>query len=859
MSNLPPLHACTTSRATNSSTSPSTLNSYTHTHIPVNTPHTMDLDDSFTRDLEHSYDGPADSSALDLDIDLDIDLNPPTDTKHDDGDADKDGAARGFVSSVADQEAREAALHAELEAVQRVNRLILAVNKSLQDAMANMGTVNAAVDNANILLDKYTQILSQSTHTSRILLNNHWQGSTADIAAIEHEAAAATAAAAAAAERRRREEADAAAAREREARARDALNTTQSTGSSTRGVGRGRGAGRRTPGVGGGAPRSVSAGGVHGKTNTGAGTGTTSGGGSTGGRGVLRGSGLARTTTSSSTSGIASTRGNGGPPPDNDPPAVLLPRNPKLPLQTPPPPLRAPLQKRHINTMIRAANTLQRMLPHLPSRAIHNLTLVPVDQPLRTPEQPIITRHQRPHRRLNTVIAELEPRLDLDGRAGDEEVRRLGKVVEAVGGKQALAQLAHVHQYILQRRRVRHHHRLVVVVVVIAVVRCSRRRSVGGGIWTVGGEGEGGEMLVESGDGREGADVAQISRLYRREERLLRLRIRKAEMVGEGRYRVSPLDARPYSSGFEVPLLQSFVDRLMPAWLIEDEDVGVCACRLNIAPPAHLLQLQYIPPSVRVLMEVTVVAQQQRLQQRTEKVTMAGDKYSIILPTYNERNNLPIIVWLLEKTFREAKIDWEIIIVDDGSPDGTQEVAKELIETYGSNVVLKPRAGKLGLGTAYVHGLQFVTGNYVVIMDADFSHHPKFIPQMIEVQKSKNYDIVTGTRYAGDGGVYGWDFKRKLVSRGANLFASVVLRPNVSDLTGSFRLYKKSVLENVIKSTESKGYTFQMEMMVRARAMGYSVAEVPISFVDRLYGESKLGGDEIVEYAKGVLNLWLKV
>ncbi|KAK6538744.1 dolichol-P-mannose synthesis [Orbilia ellipsospora] len=238
---------------------------------------------------------------------------------------------------------------------------------------------------------------------------------------------------------------------------------------------------------------------------------------------------------------------------------------------------------------------------------------------------------------------------------------------------------------------------------------------------------------------------------------------------------------------------------------------------------------------------------------------MAGDKYSIILPTYNEKSNLPVIVWLLEKTFKEAKLDWEIIIVDDASPDGTQDVAKQLIDAYGSNVVLKPRAGKLGLGTAYVHGLQFVTGNFVIIMDADFSHHPKFIPKMIETQKTKNYDIVTGTRYAGDGGVYGWDFRRKLVSRGANLFASVVLRPNVSDLTGSFRLYKKSVLENVIKSTESKGYTFQMEMMVRARAMGYSVAEVPISFVDRIYGDSKLGGDEIVEYAKGVLNLWLKV
>jgi dolichol-phosphate mannosyltransferase len=204
-------------------------------------------------------------------------------------------------------------------------------------------------------------------------------------------------------------------------------------------------------------------------------------------------------------------------------------------------------------------------------------------------------------------------------------------------------------------------------------------------------------------------------------------------------------------------------------------------------------------------------------------------------------------------------MDWEIIIVDDGSPDGTQDVAKQLIKAYGSRIVLKTRSGKLGLGTAYVHGLEFATGNFVIIMDADFSHHPKFIPIMADIQRKGDYDIVTGTRYAGNGGVYGWDLKRKFVSRGANLFADTLLRPGVSDLTGSFRLYKKPVLEKVIKSTESKGYTFQMEMMVRAKAMGFTVAECPISFVDRVYGESKLGGDEIVEYARGVINLFLKV
>jgi dolichol-phosphate mannosyltransferase len=238
----------------------------------------------------------------------------------------------------------------------------------------------------------------------------------------------------------------------------------------------------------------------------------------------------------------------------------------------------------------------------------------------------------------------------------------------------------------------------------------------------------------------------------------------------------------------------------------------------------------------------------------------AKNKYSVILPTYNERKNLPIIVTLLNDNFTKNGFEYEIIIVDDSSPDNTAEVAKQLQKVFPSRIILKQRAGKLGLGTAYVHGLQFATGNFVIIMDADFSHHPKFIPEMIHVQAAKDYDIVTGSRYSGEGGgVYGWDLKRKFVSKGANIFADTMLRPGVSDLTGSFRLYKKDVLEKVIAKVQSKGYVFQMELMVLAKSMGYTVAEVPITFVDRVYGESKLGGDEIVQYAKGVFNLWMRV
>jgi len=241
-------------------------------------------------------------------------------------------------------------------------------------------------------------------------------------------------------------------------------------------------------------------------------------------------------------------------------------------------------------------------------------------------------------------------------------------------------------------------------------------------------------------------------------------------------------------------------------------------------------------------------------------ITSMSDKYSVILPTYNERRNLPVIVWLLARMFEENGLDWEVIIVDDASPDGTQEVARQLANVYGErHVVLKARAGKLGLGTAYVHGLNYCTGNFVVIMDADFSHHPKFLPDFIRLQKSKNLDVVTGTRYIPGGGVHGWDLKRKIISRGANLLSKIVLWPGVSDVTGSFRLYKTPVLRQLISVTESKGYVFQMEIIVRARAMGFTIDEVPITFVDRLYGDSKLGGDEIVQYAKGIWDLFTKV
>ncbi|QCD83476.1 dolichol-phosphate mannosyltransferase [Vigna unguiculata] len=201
------------------------------------------------------------------------------------------------------------------------------------------------------------------------------------------------------------------------------------------------------------------------------------------------------------------------------------------------------------------------------------------------------------------------------------------------------------------------------------------------------------------------------------------------------------------------------------------------------------------------------------------------NKYSIIVPTYNERLNIGLIVYLIFKHLRDA--DFEIIIVDDGSPDGTQDVVKQLQQVYGEDrILLRARPRKLGLGTAYIHGMKHASGNFVVIMDADLSHHPKYLPSFISKQLETGADIVTGTRYVKGGGVHGWNLMRKLTSRGANVLAQTLLWPGVSDLTGSFRLYRKSVLEDIISCCVSKGYVFQMEMIVRASRKGYHIEEI---------------------------------
>ena len=273
-----------------------------------------------------------------------------------------------------------------------------------------------------------------------------------------------------------------------------------------------------------------------------------------------------------------------------------------------------------------------------------------------------------------------------------------------------------------------------------------------------------------------------------------------------------------------------------------------------------------------------------------KKINGRDIEYSIIIPTYNEQLNIAmlftLIVEAMEKEIkdRNKNISYEVIVVDDNSQDQTQHVIRKLqkIEKYKDILCLKPRKGKLGLGSAYIHGLHFARGQFVIIMDADLSHNPKAIPEFIRKQEEGDYDVVTGTRYLAspsfsssfrinnssnkanknkkeECGVYGWDTRRKLTSRVANYLAHVLLNPGVSDLTGSFRLYRKSTFQALVNSMQSVGYVFQMEIIVRAKKGGFKVAEVPISFVDRVYGSSKLGASEIIGYLSGLVRLFFSV
>jgi dolichol-phosphate mannosyltransferase len=210
----------------------------------------------------------------------------------------------------------------------------------------------------------------------------------------------------------------------------------------------------------------------------------------------------------------------------------------------------------------------------------------------------------------------------------------------------------------------------------------------------------------------------------------------------------------------------------------------------------------------------------------------------VIVPTYNERDNLPEITRAVHEHLPFA----DILVVDDNSPDGTGEVADRLA-AGDSRIKVLHRAGKQGLGTAYIAGFrQALSAHYQFIfeMDCDFSHDPKYLPALLD-RALKGADLVLGSRYIDGGGTVNWGPVRKLISRGGSLYARTILGVHVRDLTGGFKCFRRRVLESIdLDTVSAQGYGFQIEMTYRALKQGFRIEEVPIVFVDRRVGQSKM-------------------
>lgn len=227
-------------------------------------------------------------------------------------------------------------------------------------------------------------------------------------------------------------------------------------------------------------------------------------------------------------------------------------------------------------------------------------------------------------------------------------------------------------------------------------------------------------------------------------------------------------------------------------------------------------------------------------------------KTLIIVPTYNEIENLPELVSQIHGEVPHA----HILVVDDNSPDGTGALADSLAAA-DARVHVMHREGKLGLGTAYIAGFKWALARdyeRVFEMDADFSHQPKYLPTFLE--KAEEADLVLGCRYMKGGGTEDWTFMRRMISKGGNLYARVVMGLRFKDLTGGFKCFRREVLERLdLEAVRSKGYAFQIELTYRAHLAGFKIAEVPIIFPDRKLGQSKMSGRIVREAMLNVVKL----
>ena len=229
----------------------------------------------------------------------------------------------------------------------------------------------------------------------------------------------------------------------------------------------------------------------------------------------------------------------------------------------------------------------------------------------------------------------------------------------------------------------------------------------------------------------------------------------------------------------------------------------------------------------------------------------------VIIPTYNEIENITNII---DKVMAYPD-NFDVLVIDDNSPDGTAEAVEKLIERYPDRVFLERRSGKLGLGTAYIHGFKWALArdyDYIIEMDADFSHNPDDLTRLYHNSKDNGYDMTIGSRYISGVNVVNWPMSRVLMSFFASVYVRMITGMNLKDATAGFVCYRRRVLESInLDKIEFKGYAFQIEMKFKTHKKGFKISEIPIIFINRQMGTSKMNSSIFGEAMFGVIKLKL--
>ncbi len=229
----------------------------------------------------------------------------------------------------------------------------------------------------------------------------------------------------------------------------------------------------------------------------------------------------------------------------------------------------------------------------------------------------------------------------------------------------------------------------------------------------------------------------------------------------------------------------------------------------------------------------------------------------IIIPTYNEKENIERMI----RTLMALEHSFDVLVVDDGSPDGTAAIVRQMMEVFPGRVHIIERSGKLGLGTAYITGFKWALEagyEYIFEMDADFSHNPDDVPRLYDACAKEGYDLSVGSRYVTGVNVVNWPMGRVLMSYFASKYVRLITRLPVHDTTAGFNCYRREVLETMeLDKVRFKGYAFQIEMKFTTYKCGFRIKEVPVIFVNRVLGTSKMSGGIFSEALFGVIKLKL--